>query len=81
MPKANRSKSAAFSVHTCPHCGRRTRGPAHFRHEQACRSRGGALPAQRRGRIRRNARPTGQFFEQLRRLVAHEVRRQLGFLA
>jgi chaperonin GroES len=60
-------------------------GPAHFRHEQACRSRGRALPALRRrsgtisgrGRVRRGARPTGQFFEQLRRLVQQEVQRQL----
>lgn len=83
MPKANRSKSAAFSVRTCPHCGRKTRGPAHFRHEQACqrqaRGRTMARPTTAgRGRGRRRAPHMGQFLAQLRRLVQEEIQRQLG---
>ena len=91
MPKANRRKSAAFSVRTCPHCGKKTRGPAHFRHEQACRRevRGRKMAARGRGRRTisgrghggRGARPMGQFFEELRRLVQQEIQRQLGFPA
>jgi len=88
MPKANRTKSAAFKVRTCPHCGRKTRGPAHFRHERACRLRvrgrtmGARGPGRRampdRERGERGARPMGQLFEQLRRLVQQEIQRELG---
>ena len=91
MPKANRRKSAAFSMRTCPHCGRKTRGPAHFRHEQACRLqvRGRTMAARGRGRQAtsgrgrdgRGARPMEHFFAQLRRLVQQEIQRQLGFPA
>jgi hypothetical protein len=91
MPKVTRRKHAAFSVRTCPHCGKKTRGPAHFRHEQACRRAGrgrrmaapgrGRRTLSGRGRIRRGFRPMGRFFEQLRRLVRQEIQRQLGFPA
>ena len=89
MPKAKPSKRPAFSIHTCPHCGRKTRGPAHFRHERACRLqvRGRTMAARGRGRhtisgrgqVGRGTRPMGQFFEQLRRLVQQEIQRQLRF--
>ena len=90
MPKAKPSKRPAFSVHTCPHCGRKTRGPAHFRHEQACRRQarrqrtatGRRYPTiSRRGRARRGGQPMGRFFEHLRRLVQQEIQRQLRFPA
>jgi len=91
MPKVNRRKHAAFSVRTCPHCGKKTRGPAHFRHEQACRraGRGRAMAApgrgrraiSGRGRVRQGTRPMGRFFELLRRMVQQEIRRQLGLPA
>jgi hypothetical protein len=91
MPKVNRRKHATFSVRTCPHCGKKTRGPAHFRHEQACqragRGRTMAAPGRGRrrisghGRVLQGVRPMGRFFEQLRRLVRQEIQRQLGFPA
>jgi len=90
MPKAKPSKRPAFSVHTCPHCGRKTRGPAHFRHERACRRqlrRRMMATARRRPTVSRRVRtgrggqPLGQFFEQLRRLVQQEIQRQLGVAA
>ena len=91
MPKVTRRKHAAFSVRTCPHCGKKTRGPAHFRHEQACRRAGrgrrmaapgrGRRTRSGRGRVRRGYRPMGRFFEQLRQLVQQEIQRQLGFSA
>ena len=89
MPKVTRRKHAAFSVRTCPHCGKKTRGPAHFRHERACilQVRGRAIAARgrgrpatsRRGQVGRGTRPMGPFFEQLRRLVQQEIQRQLRF--
>ena len=90
MPKQNRRQSAAFRIRTCPHCGKRTRGPAHFRHEGACRRQarrrmiatGRRRPTiSRRGRARRGGQPMGRFFEQLRRLVQQEIERQLGVSA
>ena len=59
MPKAKRRKSPIFSVRTCPHCGKKTRGPAHFRHEQACRrqaGRGSTATGRRRPTVSRRGR-------------------------
>jgi len=87
MRGAKKRKGDAFKVRVCRHCGRKTRGPAHFRHEQACGVAGGRTSAARARRKRvispreRSAprtSPMGNFFEQLRRLVQTEIRRQLG---
>jgi len=89
MSTARKRKGGSFKVRVCRHCGRKTRGPAHFRHEQACRSRSRkqrSAAGGRRSRVRsrprdgvRSMSPTGHFFEQLRRLVQQEIQRQLGF--
>ena len=88
MSTARKRKGGSFKVRVCRHCGRKTRGPAHFRHEQACGSRSrkqrsAAGSSRSRARSRRPDRvrsmsPTGSFFEQLRRLVQQEIQRQLG---
>jgi hypothetical protein len=88
MRTVKKRKGGSFKVRVCRHCGRRTRGPAHFRHEQACGSRSrkqrsAAGSSRSRARSRRadgvrSMSPVGHFFEQLRRLVQQEVQRQLG---
>jgi hypothetical protein len=88
MATAKKRKGGSFKVRVCRHCGKRTRGPAHFRHEQACRSRSRKQRSAADGRrtrtlsrradgVRSNS-PTRHFFEQLRRLVQQEIQRQLG---
>jgi hypothetical protein len=86
MRAAKKRKGGSFSIRVCRYCGKKTRGPAHFRHEQACgpQSRGRA-PARRRRRVTISQRSSGvggagtlgRFFEQLRRLVQQEIQRQL----
>ena len=92
MRAAGKRKGGSFKVRVCRHCGRKTRGPAHFRHEQACRSRSRKQRSAAAGSSRsralsrrpdrvRSMSPTGHFFEQLRRLVQQEIQRQLGVAA
>jgi len=87
MRTMRQRKGGAFAVHTCPHCGRKTRGPSHFRHVQACRREARRRPMatgrrrasiSRRGHARRSGQPLRQFFTQLRRLVQQEIQQQLG---
>ena len=88
MRTARKRKGRVFKVRVCRHCGRRTRGPAHFRHEQACgsqvrnhmsagRRRRNQSVSQRRRSAPRTS-PMVHFFEQLRGLVQQEIQRQLG---
>jgi len=90
MRTVRKRKGGIFAVRVCRHCGKRTRGPAHCGHEQACRRqarRGSTATGRRRptvsrrGRTGRGGQPLGQFFEQLRRLVQQEIQRQLGVAA
>ena len=84
MRKARKRKGGVFKVRVCRHCGRKTRGPAHFRHEQACRpeSRGKRrrrLMSRRQSGVRRTSTNlTWGLLEPLRRLVQKEIQRQLG---
>ena len=88
MRAAKKRKGRVFDVHVCRYCGRKTRGPAHFRHEQACGRDGRGRRMGARGRTRRTVPgrgrggrgggPVGQFVGQLRRLVQREIQRQLG---
>ena len=88
MRAARKRKRGVFKVRVCRHCGRKTRGPAHFRHEQACGSQvRNHTSADRRRRNRAVSQrqrsapgtsPMGTFFDQLRRLVQKEIQRQLG---
>ena len=87
MRAAKKRKGGVFKVRVCRHCGRKTRGPAHFRHEQACgsqvrnrmsagRRRKNRVVSQRQHSAARTT-PMAHFFEQLRGLVQKEIQRQL----
>ena len=86
MRAAMKRKGGSFPIRVCRYCGKKTRGPAHFRHEQACGPQPrGRAPARRRRRVTISQRSrvvgdagtVGRFFERLRRLVQQEIQRQL----